>query len=128
MRTPSLSPEEKKQRRNKWQRSYRKETRKQQKVYRETALPKTRDALLQKRYGLSLKDYESLHKSQDGKCKICKKDSSSAGRGNKLHVDHCHKTNKVRGLLCSSCNTKLGAIEWYLDNTILIDRYLKGAL
>ena len=40
---------------------------------------------------------------QQCKCKIC---------GNKpqkpLHVDHCHETKKVRGLLCHQCNVALG--------------------
>ncbi len=51
-------------------------------------------------------------KKQDGKCAICKKVETSVNKKtNKfkdLSVDHCHKTGKIRGLLCSRCNSGLG--------------------
>lgn len=52
-------------------------------------------------------------KSQNNKCKICNTELEIAiGRGkfknNTAVVDHCHKTNKIRGILCSKCNTGLG--------------------
>ena len=54
------------------------------------------------RYGLSLDDFECIKAEQKNKCKICLKEPIN------LVVDHCHATGKVRGLLCSSCNTLLG--------------------
>ncbi|MFB7420739.1 endonuclease VII domain-containing protein [Streptomyces sp. NPDC056210] len=50
-------------------------------------------------YGLSMEDYEKLLKAQDGACAIC-----GGKRKYNLQVDHCHKTEAVRGLLCKSCN------------------------
>jgi len=57
---------------------------------------------LNNRYGMTLEEYEELNNKQGGKCAIC---------GNMtdidLCVDHDHKTNKVRGLLCNKCNVGL---------------------
>lgn len=63
-------------------------------------------------YGLSLEDYRKRLAAQDGKCEICK---SPFGVG-KLgpQVDHCHTSGKIRGLLCTGCNTGLGSFK---DNT-----------
>ena len=64
-------------------------------------------------YGLTLEDYEEMLSKQDGKCAICQvsQDISIDRRGrvkSTLYIDHCHKTGKVRGLLCSLCNNGLG--------------------
>lgn len=67
---------------------------------------------LKYRYGLSKRDYEILMMNQDSKCLICGK------RKKKLVVDHCHKIEKIRGLLCKSCNTKLGWFEHYMYNIL----------
>jgi hypothetical protein len=52
-------------------------------------------------------------KDQNGTCKICKTNTSGTKRGN-FAVDHCHKTGKIRGLLCSNCNVGLG----YFDDSV----------
>lgn len=62
-----------------------------------------RNLFLQKHYGITLKQYNRLYKQQHGKCLICKRKSKFT-----LHVDHDHKTEKVRGLLCRRCNRLLG--------------------
>jgi hypothetical protein len=54
-------------------------------------------SLRKRKYGLSADQYETMLKAQDYRCKICKKRQ-------KLCVDHCHKTGRVRGLLCIPCN------------------------
>jgi recombination endonuclease VII len=54
-------------------------------------------------YGISTADYEIMAKRQGGLCKLCKRKPA-----NRLAVDHCHATNKVRSLLCLNCNSMLG--------------------
>lgn len=55
-----------------------------------------------KRYGLSVADFDSMLNDQGGVCAICREAAS------KICVDHCHKTGKVRGLLCDHCNRGIG--------------------
>ena len=62
-----------------------------------------------KKFNITLRDYNKLLKKQDYKCAICRK--SQKGSNQMLAVDHCHKTNKVRGLLCSKCNMGIGLLE-----------------
>lgn len=56
-------------------------------------------------YGVTLEQRDALFESQGFACAICKSDTSSK-KG--WHVDHCHKTNVVRGVLCHYCNVMLG--------------------
>lgn len=57
-------------------------------------------------YGITAEDYQKLFDEQQGCCAICGKHQINFKR--RLAVDHCHTTLKVRGLLCSPCNTMLG--------------------
>lgn len=59
-------------------------------------------------YGVSKEFLLELYDKHKGKCAICG-DQPKTTRG--LHIDHCHKTNKVRGLLCHGCNTGIGALK-----------------
>lgn len=66
------------------------------------------------KYGISLSEFESILQDQNGKCAICsKKFEVKQGYNHQsgICVDHDHKTNKVRGLLCHSCNTGLGKLQ-----------------
>ena len=56
-----------------------------------------------------IEDYIKLFQSQDGCCAICGKRNRDPKK--KLAVDHDHKTNTARGLLCINCNLKLGVLE-----------------
>ena len=58
-------------------------------------------------YGITREAYEELLKNQNGVCAIC----FTAGGGNGLGVDHCHRTGLVRGLLCHCCNTAIGLLK-----------------
>src|SRR5262245_48991085 len=64
---------------------------------------------IKRRYGMTEADYLRLLAAQDDVCAICGSPTPNQ-RGNKkhLHIDHCAKTGKVRGLLCSNCNNGLG--------------------
>ncbi len=78
------------------------------------------------KYNITIADYENLHKKQNGMCSICKKHFDLGAKGNhRLHVDHCHKTNRVRGLLCFHCNTLIGRIENNLNKMKRICNYLR---
>lgn len=66
---------------------------------------------------MSLDDYDNLLKSQDFTSKICKKPVEETTR-QRLVVDHCHKTHRIRGLLCDRCNLLIGHIEYH---NLLVD-------
>lgn len=68
---------------------------------------KYRENFIKNKYGISSLEYESLLVQQNYQCKICK----SQIKNKRLHIDHCHNTGKIRGLLCSNCNTSLGLIK-----------------
>lgn len=77
----------------------------------EAHLKKTQSFWLKHRYGISLEEYQKMLINQDGKCAICDR-IDSGKKGNKAFcVDHCHKTGKVRGLLCMPCNRSLGQFK-----------------
>lgn len=65
---------------------------------------------LKRTYGLTTDDYNKMLESQDNKCFICLSDSPR-NKHNVFVVDHCHKTGRVRGLLCTYCNLGLGAFS-----------------
>ena len=54
-------------------------------------------------YGITLEDFDLMLTRQHGVCAICRTKPPE-----RLSVDHCHATGKVRGLLCSKCNCGLG--------------------
>lgn len=82
-----------------------------------------RDYLLQKKYDLLPGQYDELLKLQSGVCKLCSRKSDR-----QLIVDHCHKTGRIRGLLCYPCNLALGHIEKHRDQMLKIYMYLDGEL
>jgi len=64
-------------------------------------------------YGITTKEYEDLFLSQGSRCAICR--CSEPGGKKCWHIDHDHSTNKVRGILCHSCNLLLGQAKDSLD-------------
>ena len=81
--------------------------------YRQTEEGKIAGRRVQLKYkhGISLEEYRVLYQAQDGKCAVCGLYQKT------LYVDHCHKTGKIRGLLCCRCNLVLGQVK---DNTIIL--------
>ena len=71
-------------------------------------------------YDLTIEEYNALLEKQDHKCAICRADKPG-GKG-RWHVDHNHKTRKVRGLLCAMCNVGLGN---FYDDTSLLGQAIK---
>ena len=72
-----------------------------------------RNKMLLNKYGITLEQYNEMLDKQLHACAICKEPESQTNQGKvkRLAVDHCHKTGKVRGLLCQRCNTTLGRYE-----------------
>lgn len=77
-----------------------------------------------KRYGINAQDYKQMFDKQNGVCKICKQSCVSRRF---LSVDHCHKTGKVRGLLCVKCNTALGMLNDNIEYFTAAIKYLKNS-
>ena len=79
---------------------------------------------LRYQYNLSVEQYDELLKKQNFTCRICnKKDNTKITSTNfPLVIDHCHKTNKIRGLLCSQCNILLGMAK---DETSILESAIK---
>lgn len=74
-------------------------------TYQSENLQGHRDRTRKYRYGLTAVEFEQMVINQDGVCAICLK----LPKGDKvLSVDHCHQTEKVRELLCGTCNSILG--------------------
>ncbi len=69
-----------------------------------------REANLQRRFGLSLEEYNALLTKQGGACAICGDKIGDRAR-KRLFVDHNHETGTVRGLLCSQCNNGIGLLR-----------------
>ena len=64
-------------------------------------------------YGITIEQYKEMSEKQNGLCAICHKPETQERKGIKysLAVDHCHRTGKVRGLLCFKCNSAMGSFE-----------------
>lgn len=72
---------------------------------------------LKRKYGITIEQYEAMVKEQKGVCYICKNENPNR----KLSVDHCHKTGKIRKLLCDKCNMTLGLIN---DSQELLKQFI----
>ncbi|WP_442951576.1 endonuclease VII domain-containing protein [Paenibacillus sp. GYB004] len=82
---------------------------------RDRILEKWRKKALVRRYGITREEREVILKQQGGSCICGYNDRSSYSKF--PVVDHCHTTNKVRGVLCQRCNTTLGKVQ---DNPELL--------
>ena len=69
-----------------------------------------RDADLQKKYGITLDDYNQMLEKQNGECAICGAEQADSLK-RPLVVDHCHDEGHVRGLLCNHCNMGIGQLN-----------------
>lgn len=68
---------------------------------------------LKNKYGLTVADYDRMLLAQSGACAAC---TTPMTRGNPNadnapHVDHCHATRQVRGILCRRCNLAVGLLR-----------------
>ena len=84
------------------------------------------DNYLYRNYGITIINYKEILHKQNSVCAICGETGLERAIHSKskcnLVVDHCHTTNKVRGLLCHTCNTALGQFK---DSKQLLERAIK---
>lgn len=84
---------------------------------------------LKKRFGITLDEYEILLERQQNVCKLCQQPERAidrfSGMPRNLAVDHCHTTGKIRGLLCTHCNTALGLFQEDPELMIKAAEYVK---
>ena len=96
--------------------------------YRKTAQKNKYLRKMVVKYNLTLDEYIHMVNSQGNRCKICNQKEDKLdqfGDVQRLCVDHCHKTQIVRGLLCNRCNNLLGRAK---DSVIILEsaiRYLE---
>lgn len=82
-----------------------------QRQWRNNNPEKAKNLDLKKYYGITLQEYEVLFNQQAGCCAICggkETTNSQDGAPRRMPVDHCHRTGRIRGLLCTQCNRGLG--------------------
>tara|TARA_R110002126_G_scaffold176577_1_gene325196 strand:- start:1845 stop:2261 length:417 start_codon:yes stop_codon:yes gene_type:complete len=102
------------------------------KKYKVANRSKTKAADRLRKYGITAADHALMLKEQKNKCKICRVTFVNENDKNYKkclgeYVDHCHTTNKVRGLLCHKCNTGLGHFKDNIKNLQRAINYLKEA-
>lgn len=87
---------------------------------------KVREYEIKSQYGLTMEQYRTMQRVQGGKCAICYKAMRVGGKPgmDQEHIDHCHTTGVVRGLLCSRCNSSIGKFEDNPDLLIAAAGYL----
>ncbi len=69
-----------------------------------------------RKYGITREQYHELYDAQHGLCSIC---ADKIEIHLTSHVDHCHKTGKIRSILCRSCNTGLSHFH---DDPVLMEK------
>lgn len=94
--------------------AFRQKSREAQARYRASSTNTIHLRYLKSRYGITIEQYAAMFDSQNGACAICRMKPDRI----RLHVDHCHKTGVVRGLLCFKCNAILGHAQ---DNISVLD-------
>jgi hypothetical protein len=73
-----------------------------------------------KLYGLLQQDVELMLKNQNSECVICCNNIVNC-----YHIDHCHATGKVRGLLCQKCNQAIGLLQENENLFLKASQYIK---
>jgi hypothetical protein len=86
---------------------------------------KHRKRHIEKKYNISYSEYEKMLDAQLSLCYICNRPEPQE-RNEYLAVDHCHKTGKIRKLLCSRCNMVVGLLEENFAIADKIKEYIKN--
>lgn len=105
-----------------WRVKNRQKSNEQARAYRARNPDQVRSSNLKKVYGITLDQFKEMFRSQGNNCAICRRDSSN---GKNWHVDHCHETNKIRGILCHPCNLMIGHAGDNVATLLSAVEYLK---
>lgn len=73
------------------------------------------------KYGLTSEEYELMLEKQEYRCAVCR----CTENGRTWHIDHCHNTQLVRGILCDNCNRGLGHLKDDLEIVRRLVTYLE---
>lgn len=101
--------------------------------YTEEAIFKKSNHSLKAQFGITRDEFDTMYEDQNGECKICRKKCLPRGlkkdynhKSETMHVDHCHATGAVRGLLCGTCNTGIGMFNEDIETLNSAIEYIKG--
>ena len=75
-----------------------------------------------KKYGITEDTFRQMLRTQQNRCAGC---MSLFQSEEAAHIDHCHQTGKVRGLLCGHCNCALGFVKDSRANLYQLAAYLE---
>ena len=84
---------------------------------------KMKNSRLKRLYGITLDQRRQKLEDQVGRCPLCLRHQDELSRP--LMVDHCHKTGKIRDLLCFSCNAALGSLRDDLATALRVVEYIQ---
>lgn len=85
---------------------------------------KVRTVNLKCKYGIDAAQFDEILKQQNFRCAIC--GISQAETNRYLCVDHCHRSKKVRGLLCTRCNAGIGNFKESTENLLKAINYVRS--
>ena len=87
---------------------------------------KARAGRIQRRFNMSLEEYDNLLNAQNNKCRICGRDFMATDRLAVPCIDHDHNTGLVRGILCTGCNVGLGFFDDNINSLTAAIEYLSS--
>ena len=76
-------------------------------------------------YGITPAQHAAMMVAQQGKCAACAQPFPSSQH---THIDHCHATGKVRGILCKACNNAIGFLKDSAELAMAVALYLTPPL
>lgn len=98
-------------------------------IYNNENADKLFEYSLKRKYNITKDFFDLMFNDQQGKCAICKNPETAlhkqSGKVRRLHVDHDHKTGKVRGLLCTRCNMALGYLKENKEYVLNLLKYIE---
>ncbi len=91
-------------------------------LYRKSNKSKVNATRIKTKYGITVEEWKVLFDKQKGCCEICGTHQSEITHT--LHIDHCHRTGKVRSLLCRACNHAVGNVKENRDIALRLVKYI----